>query len=168
MSLGHVAFIGLMGSGKSTIGALVAKRLKLRFVDLDASIQARHGPIPKIFEDQGLEAFRKYEFEALCEALEGEDTIVSPGGGVVTYEPSRRFLQEVTTIYLEVSVESIVRRLSRSAVVRPLVGATPTYERVRELYEERHPYYESATFRVDAERNINIVVGNVLRLLKKR
>lgn len=162
----HIAFVGLMGSGKSTVGVLVAKRLKLRFVDLDAAVEAKHGAIATIFASLGEAAFRAFEYEALREAISAERAIISTGGGIVTHEPSRRLLAEMTTVYLEASVECIVRRLSASSVLRPLVGAAPTCAQVRQIFQARRRHYEAATFRVNAEESTDRVVARVLRLLR--
>ena len=82
MNSPHIAFVGLMGSGKSTVGVLVAKRLKLRFVDLDAAVEAKHGAIATIFASLGEAAFRAFEYEALREAISAERAIISTGGGI--------------------------------------------------------------------------------------
>ena len=163
----HIALVGFMGCGKSTVGSLVARRLKMRYVDLDQAIIERHGSIEAIFEREGEAGFRLHEYEALQAVLASESAIISTGGGVVTYEPSRLLLREITTIYLEASPESIAQRLRRSNTVRPLMGSKPNVAKVRELYEMRRPLYAEATYRIDAEREVNAVIASVLGVLKK-
>lgn len=163
----HVALVGFMGCGKSTIGALVARRLKLRFVDLDALIIEKHGPIEEIFARDGERGFREAEHAVLKDVLATPAAMISTGGGVLTYEPSRVLLADVLTIYLEVSMPGIVRRLRRSATVRPLMGPAPTVETVSALFKARSHLYAASSHRVNAEREVGSVVASVLRLLKK-
>ncbi len=149
----HVALIGFMAAGKSTIGRHLAHELELPFVDTDALIAERHGPIHEIFEREGNEAFRRYEFETVREVLAGPRAVVALGGGAVTHEPTRRLLAErALRIYLEVSVGSLVARLRNARTIRPVMGGEPTPERVRALLALREPLYREAELTIRGAR----------------
>ncbi len=162
----HFAFVGLMGCGKSTVGSLAARRLRMRFVDLDACLVARYGPIADIFAEQGEAGFRAHEYAMLEEIVAGPQVLLSTGGGLLTHPPSRRLLTQVITIYLDVSVAALTQRLRDSAIVRPLVGALPTEQRVSELYEARKALYGTATYRINGEQPLVKVVDEVVQLVR--
>jgi shikimate kinase len=149
----HVALIGFMGAGKSTIGRCLARELELPFFDSDEFVVARHGPIAKIFEQSGAATFRKYEYDAVRELLEGTPGVVALGGGAVTHEPTRELLaQAALRVYLEVPVSALLARLRRSRTTRPVIGESPTLETVRALLESREPLYREAEIVVNAAR----------------
>lgn len=119
----HVFLVGFMGSGKSTVGRMVAGSLGVRFVDLDAVIESAAGePIPQIFSNQGEEAFRDLESEAL-ESLEGEEpSVVACGGGVVLRDSNRGVLKRLgTVVYLKVTAGEAVARIGDRRT-RPLLA----------------------------------------------
>jgi shikimate kinase len=136
-----VALIGFMGSGKSSVGALLAARLGYHFLDLDALIEERVGkPIRRIFEQDGEEAFRELETRALQDL---------PGAA---------------TFYLEISFDVFWKRTA-SDPARPLLRKSR--EELRRLYESRLPAYREAGLRVDAgSREPAEVVTEILRLLE--
>lgn len=145
--------IGFMAAGKSTIGKHLARELALPFVDSDALIVQRHGPIEEIFAREGDEAFRRYEFEAIRDVLAGPRAVVSLGGGAVTHEPTRALVAErALRIYLKVPVPSLVARLRHSHTIRPVLGRNPTAARVRELLATREPLYREAELTVHGAR----------------
>jgi shikimate kinase len=141
----HVALIGFMGAGKSTIGRRLARELDLPFADSDELIVARHGPIEQIFARDGSAAFREYEFAAVRDLLAGEVAVVALGGGAVTHAPTRELLaRSALRVYLEVPLEALVARLRRSRTVRPVIGDVPTRAAVKALLESREPLYREA------------------------
>lgn len=138
-----LALIGMTGCGKSSVGRILAKKLAARLVDLDDEIVARHGEIKKIFADAGEEAFRKIEYdtlEAVVKEAGGELIILSCGGGLPTYEPSRRLLSEISTvIWLRRSADSVAA--DANVLARPPInGDVENYKR---LLEVRYPIYKS-------------------------
>ena len=141
----HVALIGFMGAGKSTVGRCLARELGLPFRDSDELIVARHGPIETIFARDGSASFRAYEYAAVRELLAGEPAVVALGGGAVTHPPTRELLAgNALRIYLEVPFEALLARLRRSRTVRPVIGEQPTRATVRALLESREPLYREA------------------------
>jgi shikimate kinase len=149
----HVALIGFMAAGKSTIGRHVARELALPFVDTDALIAERHGPIHEIFAREGDAAFRGYEFDVVRGVLAGPPAVVALGGGAVTHEPTRALLAErALRVYLEVPVPSLLARLRKARTIRPVIGEEPTAERVRALLAQREPLYREAELTVRGAR----------------
>jgi len=143
-----------MASGKSTVGRLVARELGVPFVDTDALIVARAGPMAEVFARLGEAGFRNLEMEAIAAALEGPPGILSLGGGAVTHPPARALLAERTVrVYLDVPLDALLARLRRSATVRPVLGnGEPTPERVAELLRGREPFYREADIIVSGPR----------------
>jgi 3-dehydroquinate synthetase len=129
-----------MGAGKSTVGARVAELTARPFVDLDALIEKRHGPIPELFETRGEPEFRRIEEETLAEALGGPDAVIALGGGAVLSPLSRERLRaRAFTVYLDVSVETAWKRARGSD--RPLAQKEAEF---RKLYESRQAAYAEA------------------------
>ncbi len=159
----HVALVGFMAAGKTTIGRFVARELGLPFVDTDDLIVARHGPIPDLFERVGEAGFRDAELEAVREALAAPRSVIALGGGAVTHAPTRAVLAErALRVYLEISPETIVARLRRSRTVRPVVGHAPTLERVRELLALREPLYQASELVVHGPRRSKIAYARAI------
>lgn len=132
-----IVLIGPMGVGKTTIGKKLARKLNLAFVDTDQIVIAKHGAIPDIFEKEGESAFRKYEEQALAEALEAVQ-VVATGGGAVISGANQRQLEAATVIYLSTNGMHMKTRLSQGN--RPLLKTGVSDW--RRIYEERRPLYE--------------------------
>jgi shikimate kinase/3-dehydroquinate synthase len=133
----HLALIGFMGAGKSTIGREVAARIQRPFVDLDREIEKRHGPITKLFEERGEEEFRRLEEQALADALAGPNAVLALGGGAVLSTVNRERLEARTfRVFLDVDVETAWERVRDSD--RPLAQ---NEEEFRRLYETRKRFY---------------------------
>jgi shikimate kinase/3-dehydroquinate synthase len=133
----HLALIGFMGAGKTTVGREVADRIHRPFVDLDREIEKRNGPIPEIFEQRGEEEFRRLEEQALAEALAGPDAVLALGGGAVLSAVNRERLEaRAFRVFLDVDVETAWKRVRGSD--RPLAR---NEEDFRRLYETRRRFY---------------------------
>jgi shikimate kinase len=142
-----------MAAGKSTIGRRVARELNLPFVDSDAAIIERYGPIPEIFAQFGDAGFRGKEFELVQHALDGPPAVLALGGGAVTHEPTRRLLAERTVrVFIDVPIRTLLARLTRSRVARPMLGERVDSERVQALWKAREPLYREAEITVEASR----------------
>ncbi len=148
----HVLLVGFMGSGKSSVGRLLAARLGVSFVDLDERIAREAGrPIPAIFADEGEAGFRDREFRALSALSVEPPSVVACGGGIVGRDENRRLLAELgTVVYLQVSVEESAQRCG-AAEGRPMLSGRSD-DAVAELLAQREPFYvEVADVRVDTD-----------------
>ena len=141
----NIVFVGLPGSGKTTSGRQLARRLGLPFLDSDQVIEQRLGcSIRAYFEREGEEAFRDLEQQVLDELSQQHQGVLSTGGGAVLREANRRHLHERGhVIYLRSSPEDVCRRL-RHDTVRPLLQVEDPLTRLRSLYEVRDPLYRAA------------------------
>ena len=119
----RIFLIGFMGAGKTTIGKKLASLMKLSFVDLDLFIESRHHKtIRQIFEENGEDAFREMEQKALCEVAEFEDVVISTGGGTPCFYQNMLFMNEKgTTVYLKVSIDELIKRISLNKSARPVL-----------------------------------------------
>ena len=141
---GNLYLVGLMGAGKTTVGRLLARRLKLRFLDCDQEIERRCGVrVPVIFEIEGEAGFRARESQALAELTALDGLVLATGGGAVISEQNRRLLAaRGTVVYLCARPEDLYERV-RHDRNRPLLTTPDPLGRLRELYGERDPLYRS-------------------------
>jgi len=150
----HVALVGLPGSGKSTVGRQLARRLGRPFIDTDQVIEQRVGlSIREYFEREGEESFRDLEQSVIDELTLGEPCVLSTGGGSVLRLANRQHLKQRTqAVYLHSAPEEVFRRLKHDRN-RPLLQVPDPLARLRELYALRDPLYrESARFVVETGR----------------
>lgn len=139
-----VVLVGPMGSGKSTVGGLLAERLGVPYRDTDADIVAATGrEISDLFVDEGEPYFRELERRAVADALAGHTGVLALGGGAVLDEGTRALLAGLPVAYLSMDVEEAVRRVGLGAA-RPLLAVNPRRQ-WRELMDaRRHLYTEVA------------------------
>ena len=144
--------VGLSGSGKSTIGRLLAERLGRPFVDTDALIVERAGmPIPQLFAERGEPAFRAVEREAVTDAVAGPAAVIATGGGAPVDAENRRLLWDGNlVVWLDAPVEALVRRVGAAGDGRPLLAGGAA-ERLAALRAAREPVYSQAHLRVLTE-----------------
>jgi shikimate kinase len=151
---GCVLLAGMMGSGKSAVGGVLARRLGWRFIDTDSEIEAAAGAsVAQIFAREGEARFREREREALA-ALPGSGAVVSLGGGAVVDARNREILAgKGTLVWLDASPEALAARTAADSS-RPLLAGLDHAGRVarlRELAAARRPAYAQAAFRIDTE-----------------
>ena len=144
---GNVFLVGFMGSGKSSVGEILARELGFRFVDLDTEIERQRGlSVAEIFETDGEPAFRRLEAAALRRTAEMRDVVVATGGGTLTRWENRDFIQRHgVMVWLDAPLEVMMQRC-RGGARRPLLGSP---ERMAGLLADRAPGYHSARWRVD-------------------
>jgi len=145
----RIFLIGFMGAGKTTIGKELASLMKLSFVDLDLFIENRHHKtIREIFEEKGEDAFREMEQKALYEVAEFEDVVISTGGGTPCFYQNMLFMNEKgTTVYLKVSIDELIKRISLNKSARPVLKDYSDNKLklfVEEIIAKRSPAYEQA------------------------
>ena len=152
--LKNLILCGFMGSGKTTVGRLLAQRLGLRFADTDELIEEKEGrKITAIFEESGEDYFRAREREVCAELAQKSGLVVAAGGGALTFEENAAALGRTGVIaFLDVSPESVIERL-KSDDTRPLLTGDRE-KSVRALLAARMPAYRRAChFAVNADNN---------------
>jgi shikimate kinase len=161
-----IALIGLPGSGKSTVGRQLARRLAMPFVDSDHVIEARLGcSIRAFFEREGEERFRDIESQVLDELTQGEPCVLSTGGGSVLRPENRAVLhQRSRVIYLRSSPEEVFRRVKHDRA-RPLLQVDDPMQKLRDLYKVRDPLYrETAHFVIETGRPSVATLVNMIQM----
>ena len=140
-----LALVGMPGSGKSTVGRQLARKLGVGFVDCDQVIEMRiGGTIKDFFASQGEAAFRDLETQVIDDMTRTACGVLATGGGAVLREANRQLLRERThVIYLRVQPEEIYRRL-RHDKQRPLLQVDDPKQKIMQLFEERDPHYQAA------------------------
>jgi shikimate kinase len=148
----HVVLVGLPGAGKSSAGRLAAERLGAPFADFDAVIEARAGkPVPRIFAEDGEAAFRSLEAEVGKSLLDGEPSVLAPGGGWFLNDTGRRSaLGKGLVIYLRTSPAEAARRLTGEPS-RPLLAGFEPVTRLGELLGSREAIYLEAHQRLTTD-----------------
>jgi shikimate kinase len=164
---GPAAIVGYMGSGKTTVGRILARKLGWEFVDLDLAIARTEGrSIPEIFADSGEQCFRDLEHQMLLSLVESnaQNRIIACGGGIVVRAENRDLLKNIATVFLEESIDVLYERTRGTD--RPLRGVGP--EEFERRYRERLPLYrEVADFTVHVRgRSPRLVAIEILRRLR--
>jgi len=150
----QICLVGLPGSGKSTVGRQLARRLSLPFVDSDHVIEQRIGcSIRDFFEREGEERFRDIEEQVLDELTQGPAVVLSTGGGSCLREANRGRLHERgQVVYLRSTPEDVFRRIKHDRG-RPLLLVADPLQRLRDLYAARDPLYrQTAHYVVETGR----------------
>ena len=158
--------VGLPGSGKSTIGRQLGRKLGVPCVDSDHVLEQRLGcSIREFFEREGEERFRDIEAQVIDELTDTHHGIVSTGGGSVLREENRRHLRERgKVVYLHSSPEEVYRRV-RHDKSRPLLQVSDPMGRLRELYKARDPLYrEAAHFVIETGRPSVVTLVNMIMM----
>lgn len=163
-----IAIVGLMGVGKSTIGAKLATKLKRYFIDCDQEIEDREGKnINQIFSENGEEYFRKIEKNIIKEITSrNEEIILSLGGGAFIDNETRALLKEkAITIWLHAEIDDILHRIGNKNN-RPLLNNKDKRTILIELSKKRYPIYKEADFKFstsseNSEMLINKIITNI-------
>ena len=165
----NIVVTGFMGTGKSTVGRLVAERLGRRHVDTDTLIEERHGPIARIFADHGEDRFRELEREVAA-ALAGEEGLVVSTGGRTMLDPANQATLGASgvVVCLAASVDELVARLRDEAEHRPLLRDGDPAERIADLLAARAAGYAAfAQVHTDG-RSPDAVADAVVALVREQ
>jgi shikimate kinase len=140
---GNLILVGMMGSGKTTMGRSLARHLCKSFVDSDEEIVKRTGvTIPHVFDVEGEVGFRVRETAAIADILQHDNIVLATGGGAVLAEQNRVLLQHNgIVIYLKASVHDL-RQRTRHDRNRPLLQTADPYAKLTELHHLRDPIYQ--------------------------
>ena len=149
----HVVLVGLPGSGKTTVGRLVAEQLRAGFVDIDAILERREGrPIAMIFAEKGEAAFRDMERKEMETALANEPAVIAPGGGWAAQPGAIDDAKmRALVVYLRTRPETAAQRAAPEGT-RPMLRGEDPAARMRDLQKEREPFYRAAHAAVDTDR----------------
>jgi shikimate kinase len=149
-----IVFVGMMGSGKSAIGRMVADELKLRFVDSDAEIVAAAGmSIPEIFARFGEEHFRSGEKRVVHRLLAEGPLVLSLGGGAFMPPETRQEISaKAVSVWLKADLELLLSRVLRRPKARPLLQTADPKATLAELLQKREPVYGLADINVESSR----------------
>jgi len=171
MGYGNLFLVGMMGSGKTTLGRALALRLELPFADTDRMLVERTGvPVTTIFEIEGEEGFRRRESAVLAELATGEDRVVATGGGAVLSAANREVMRSGgTVIYLRARLDHLWER-TRHDTSRPLLATPDPRATLAAILEARDPLYrEVAHIVVDTgTQSATTLVSRVVAALKAR
>ncbi len=147
-----IALVGLMGSGKSTVGARVASLLDMRFVDADAEIQAAANmTVGEIFEVYGEGEFRALERRVIARLLRDEPMVLATGGGAFMDPATRALMRErAVSVWLKADLDVLMKRVGKRGG-RPLLEAEDPKAVMADLIERRYPVYAEADLVIESE-----------------
>lgn len=154
----NIALIGFMGSGKSTIGRILAKYLDMKFIDIDKMIAAREKKsISEIFSEKGEQYFRKLERDIVLEESLNNNIVIATGGGVIIDNENIKNLRETSFIvYLDCTIDCIYERVKNSKT-RPLLNVDNMFEKIQTLHKQREFLYQiSCDYKVNIDKNSNM------------
>ena len=158
---GLIFLVGMPGSGKSTIGRLLANQLKVPFVDLDVVIEAMASKsVSSIFKEQGEDQFRELETQALIKVIEEYSSgVIATGGGTPIFHDGMKLMNaHGTTIYLEVSMDELIKR-NQKADHRPLL-IDGVQESLKVLNKQRRPTYLQASHYINCGTDDSVITSN--------
>lgn len=147
----NVYLIGMMGSGKTTVGQVLAGQLQYRFADTDAVIeQAAQQPITQIFATEGEAAFRDLESQVLGELSVYTRLVIATGGGIILRRSNWGYLRQGLVIWLDVAVDHLFDRLAEDTT-RPLLQDPDPKQKLQTILTERQSLYAQADLRIAIE-----------------
>lgn len=169
---GNLYLIGMMGAGKSSLGAALARRLGRRFADSDLLIAERAGQtIAEIFAEAGQGHFRELESDIVAELAQCSGLVVALGGGAYLYPDNRELINRSgQTIYLQVRPETVWERAGTQSGRPLLAGSTLEEKRaqIRQILQQRHPVYAAADLTVPNDGDLETCLETIITALGKR
>ncbi|MDA7604121.1 shikimate kinase [Candidatus Pelagibacter sp.] len=161
----NLVFLGMMGSGKSSIGSLIAKKLLLNFIDIDNVIENELGlSIKKIFETKGENYFRKFEEKTTLKKLKSSSTVISLGGGAFSNKEIRKeVIKNHISFWLNWSDDILLNRIKNSKK-RPLAFNSSENE-IIDLIKKRSNIYSKALYKIECDNlTKNEIVKEILKI----
>ena len=156
-----IVLIGMMGSGKTSVGKELAKNLNLNFIDSDQEIEKKCKiSIPSIFEKKGEDYFRKIEEKICCKLIDGKPKILSLGGGAFINSKFRKEIKKNgVSFWISTNLENIYDRLLQSKNKRPMLDYNNLKKSIKDIYDSRKEIYKKAdyTIRTKSDNKKNIV-----------
>ena len=166
----NIVLTGFMGTGKTTIGKELSKRLHMTLVDIDAAIEKEQKiKINDIFRIYGEPYFRDIETDMIKKLSREKNIIISTGGGAVLRDENMEALKENGIIFcLNASTETIMERTCRSED-RPLLKVENPKEKISELLSFRRPFYEKAGIMIETDRKTPLeIVEEIMEIIRCR
>ena len=163
-----IVLIGMMGSGKTSVGKELAKELGLTFIDIDEEIEKKYQmKIPKIFQIKGEFFFREVEENISCKLINGKPSIISIGGGGFLNKKIRRKIKiNAISIWINTGLDKIYQRLNKSKNRRPLLNYKNLKKSIKEIYDKRIPIYKKADYTIQTKSdNKKIIVKKIIKKL---
>ena len=156
----------MMGVGKSTIGKILAEKLKLKFIDTDKIIEINEkSSIKKIFDNKGENYFRRIEKKIILEELKKDNLVIALGGGAFIDSSIRKEIKiSCISFWLDLKLESLLIRL-KNAKKRPLLDINNLERSINKIYSKRKKIYNKSNFRVKCNSiNKNEIVNKIIKL----
>lgn len=166
----NIYLIGMMGSGKSTVGKFLAHKLEYRFLDTDNTIETlTKQSINDIFAEDGEEVFRTLENQVLAQVSSYLHTVISTGGGIVLKKDNWAHLRDGMVIWLDVPVDVLVKRLKDDRS-RPLLKETDLQEKLTTILAQRKHLYAQAdlTITINAEQTTEDIVAEIIKVIPSK
>jgi shikimate kinase len=170
-SIERIVLLGFMGSGKSSVGEELARRLEWDFLDFDVEIERREGrPVAAIIESEGEEYFRRLEAELTHEIRNARGVIVAPGGGWITNPDLLESIRPGTlSVWLRVSPNETLRRVREDSIPRPFKDHPDPIGPIRAMLEEREPLYRLADVMIPADdRPVGAIAFELEQMVRSR
>jgi shikimate kinase len=169
MSYNNIVLIGMMGSGKSTIGKKLSQLLKMIYIDMDHLIESREGQtITEIFRNKGEDYFRDLELIVTAEISKENRQVISTGGGVVLNpENIEHFKKNSAIFYLKCEVETLANRLENLPSERPLLKDQNLRESLSNILEKRSTLYENAADYIIDNNDVSITIGTIIECMNR-
>lgn len=148
----NIYLVGFMGTGKTTVGKILANKLSKEFVEMDYLIEQKEGQkITDIFKEKGEAYFRKLENDLLLKISSQSDLVVSCGGGLVCNEKNLRLLENTGYVFSLFASPSVIFERVKGSADRPLLNVEDPLGRINELLKLRAPYYQKIGRRIDTD-----------------
>ena len=168
MKKNNIYLIGMMGSGKSTIGPLLSKKMNIDYMDMDNELEKLMDmSLPMIFSEYGEERFRMIESAFFREISKVGQLIYATGGGIVLHDLNKKIIKETgVAVFLDCSIDKLIDRIKHDKKNRPLV-ADNIKEQMRTIYNERYELYEECSkYTIDTtDMNIDQVIEEIMQCI---
>lgn len=165
----NLYLVGMMGSGKSTVGRILAEQLAYQFFDSDQLIeQVSKKSVAEIFDADGEETFRTLETQVLSQLAPYTRLVIATGGGAVLKSENWSYLHHGLVVWLDAPPETLLARVSQDPTPRPLIQQADPLHTLKTIFEERQRYYLQADVRVDADAPAQEVAKRTLDSVKAR
>ena len=160
----NIVFLGMMGSGKSSIGSLISKKLNVNFIDVDNEIEKKIGmKISKIFENKGEKYFREIEETMTLKSLKEKKTVIALGGGAfLNSKIKKEVLDNHISFWLNWDNKTLIKRI-KSSIKRPIAYKSSRIE-IEELIKKRSIIYSKAMYKINCE---NLTKSEIVRKIIK-